>query len=577
MTESFSFSESGWLPPGYKFNGYIYQTVEKDGTTYDSLVYMGYIAVVGCYIEYFSDPKLDPIIYYEVEFDSTKDKKHKIKIPAAKMGTAIKAAPILLSGGAIISDKNAKAVCHYLMMSYHHQKDTIKTTRCTRQLGIVGGVLVTPTRSVPPDDMEYIGPSLEYGSDKKIYKERIKDILEWGQASWPLLFCLGASLVSPFISDLTPAGSPLRRNPAIGLIGPSNYGKTTTAFFAAGVWGDPCTVPFYVSAANKNTDAGKSQLIEFGNGLPLIIDESHQLSKDDFQNLIYNHANKIGRVTGTLSGSPSGGKKVRGTVFFCGEGFRVTEQGSLNRVIIINVDHTPPLGVRGLNPNGSNEEGLRRSNVLSEAWNRGGGFLGPDMYEYIFTDKEMELEFKGMIDGFMSNPKFSQLNGMAGIVSVIQAEIIFLLTHMGIPTPAWVHDIPLHIKGCLEKQGKSHETDPSLEAFEKIRSMIGQSVNIPLLGEGGVLYKIREETVAWTHAVGDKKFIAVLLNTQALKQYVGDIQKYYGVWKSIGLLTPSKNSNTTPIWNKANTAGGTVRCILLNIEQSTDILEEQNV
>jgi hypothetical protein len=560
-----------WLPEGYKYEGgYIYQNCvnAKDGTSHDTLVYMGYLAVIGWYVEYFSDNKIDPVIHYEVEFDAPRGEKRKVRIPAAKMGIAMKAAPILLAAGAIVSDKNIKSVCHYLMMSFNHQKETIREVDCTRQLGIIKNVLVTPCRSV--GNMEYFGPPLEFGNDQEIYKRTlVQEVINWGPSAWPIWFCLGASLVSPFINNLTPRGSPLRRNPIIGLIGPSNYGKTTTAFFANGVWGDPCSIPFYISASNKNSIAGQSQTIEFGNGLPLIMDESHKLSATELGDVVYTRANRMGRAMGSLLKTPEA-PTIKGLLLFCGEVFKILDVGNLNRIIIINVDVIPPLGIRGIDSKGVvSEEGQRRSEILSKTWTLGSGFLGPDMYEFIFSSMEMEEGFKKMIDEFVIDPKFTTLNGMAGIVAIIQTQIIFLFHYLQIPIPPWIHDIPIRIKECLEKQGKSHETDPSLEVFDKIRSMVGQAMAIPIIGiENGTLYKIREETVAWTYFTKDgDRFTAVLLNTQALKQYAGtEIQKYFGAWKSLGLLKPSKTGENTLAIHNRSSGSGKVRSILLNFK-----------
>lgn len=129
----------------------------------------------------------------------------------------------------------------------------------------------------------------------------------------------------------------------VHLWGGSETGKTVSLLLAASVWADP-EIGKYIQTFNA-TDVGKELGAAFCNSLPLIIDEL-QMVKDnrkDFDKMIYQLSEGVGRVRGKKSGGVQKTPTWRNCVITTGEFPIISPNsgaGAVNRTLEIDCHET---------------------------------------------------------------------------------------------------------------------------------------------------------------------------------------------------------------------------------------------
>jgi len=267
-------------------------------------------------------------------------KIQRVSVPLEELATGRGVIANLVKRGAAIQESQAKLVSQFIMDFFTHNKKNLPAQTTSKYLGVCDGGIITPLKSIGTDT-QYTGDVNAVGDDYQAYPDAIKEVVSWGEPAWPLLFTLSMSLISPFIKRLN-----FTRNPTIAFIGQSNSGKTTAALFSTAVWGDSERIPFKVDGSGKTTKVGIEQNSALLRGLPWLLDEIHKMRKNELETSIYEWGNGEGRVYGSPDGTAKGGQALHGTLFLCGEDLpQVEHKGSTNRVLIIDVAKTPPLGV----------------------------------------------------------------------------------------------------------------------------------------------------------------------------------------------------------------------------------------
>lgn len=129
----------------------------------------------------------------------------------------------------------------------------------------------------------------------------------------------------------------------VHLWGGSETGKTVSLLLAASVWANP-EIGTYIQTFNA-TDVGKEMSAAFRNSLPLIIDEL-QIVKDnrkDFDKMIYQLAEGVGKTRGKKSGGTEKPRTWRNCTIMTGEFPIISANsgaGAVNRTIEVDCHDT---------------------------------------------------------------------------------------------------------------------------------------------------------------------------------------------------------------------------------------------
>lgn len=129
----------------------------------------------------------------------------------------------------------------------------------------------------------------------------------------------------------------------VHLWGGSETGKTVSLLLAASVWADP-EIGKYIQTFNA-TDVGKELGAAFCNSLPLIIDELQMIkdNRKDFDKMIYQLSEGVGRVRGKKSGGVQKTPTWRNCVITTGEFPIISPNsgaGAVNRTLEIDCHDT---------------------------------------------------------------------------------------------------------------------------------------------------------------------------------------------------------------------------------------------
>ncbi len=534
-----------------------------------TLVYKGKIEVLACEID--ADTGNHKLV---IQFLGDKDKLKTVSVPLEEVATGRGVIANLAKRGAKIEERQARLVSEYLIRFYEHNDHIIPTFNTTQFLGVSGDGIITPLKSVGTDT-KYTGPlKLSVGDDKEAYPNAIKEIVSWGEPAWPLLFTLSMSLISPFLTRFK-----LRRNPIIAFVGQSNSGKTTSALFANGVWGDSERAPFKVDGSGKTTTVGLEQNQLLLNGLPWLLDEIHKMRDFMIESTIYEWANKQTRVYGSPGGTPKGGTPLNGTLLLCGEDLpNLTNKGATNRLLMIDVATNPPLGIGGKIKNDegqlvSNPEGARRAKVLENAWTNGMGLLGADFSEYLLKN------WDAFYSKYQHNLK--NINGAIGLGEIELGEwaktaaistttLEYLFSYLGINDKSVIGLMPTKISGLLHEY-RTSEKDPDIAAWDSLQTMIG------VASENQGVWQLSNETVWWKiNRLDGTECYCVPIGTQAFKRYVGAASKYTQSWLNSGLIIGwGKDGDKVSNAAKNPDTKKKVKCLLIPIEKDIETTSNQ--
>jgi hypothetical protein len=428
-----------------------------------------------------------------------------------------------------VHESNARDVASYLIEFTQENLGALPRITTSAHLGLVGEGLVLPGSSVGyTEPVQYAGRlPIRVGSDAAAYPYALRAICTWPEA-WAAWSILGLALAGPLIARIRP-----RRNPACYLAGESGSGKTTLAQFAVGCWGDPTGKPFLVEA-HRTTAAGFRQSLTDLNGLPLLIDEAHTTSDPQrLEALVYEFANGQSYSKGTAGGTAAGGEPLRGALILAGEALpEFRHAGAGKRVLWLDCTRSPPLGAGTLGRSGSIDHRLggQRAQVLEQAWEAGAGLFGRAVAERCWADWATVLAHERRIrDDPLLQPlaAWRESLALAAVVLQIAATVADLeIPPLDILLPRWVDLLTVG----------QEQTDPALEAFERVRTLLAQCDEDTNGAPGWILRRLRGETVAYRKA--DEPYWRVPTGTPPFESRIGKsaVQIYGRTWLRHGFI-----------------------------------------
>lgn len=242
----------------------------------------------------------------------------------------------LANKGIAVTSENAKSLVQYLSDAENLNLKRIPANKSVGRMGWIGDDFFSPY----VDGLIYDGDEnyqylYEAISNKGKYEDWgsfVKEIRAEGNI--PTKMILAASFASVLVK-------PCNRLPFfIHLWNGTGNGKTVALMLAASVWGNPA-VGEYINTFNS-TSVGQEQLAGFFNSMPLIFDEMQIQTSDsrkDFDSMIYQLTEGVGRIRGAKEGGIRSRKTWRNCILTSGEQPIMTSRsggGAINRVIEID-------------------------------------------------------------------------------------------------------------------------------------------------------------------------------------------------------------------------------------------------
>jgi hypothetical protein len=450
--------------------------------------------------------------------------------------------------GAALGPKNIKDVMQFLVEFTQENRETLPHRAHTDRLGLIRGGLVLPAGAIGFDEaVRYIGrPVVQVGADADAYPAAIRQLLNWAN-TWPAWLVVGLSLAAPAIARLK-----LRRNPVLYLSGPSGSSKTTIGQFATGCWGDPTRSPLRVESG-RTTPAGIFQTLEHLGSLPALVDEAHTVPEPKRLELAcYGFANGQTYTKGGADGKARGGETIGGVLLLAGEALpEFKHAGSRLRVLWADTGLYPPLGTEA-----RSDEGKHRAAQLERAWAVGAGLLGREVAARIWADwggfvadvRALQADVALVPLGPWAEP----LAAAAAALNVVFRAVGVTSIHLPDPS-TWVASL-LDAWAAMLLSGQ-HETDPALDAWEGLITMLAQGRR----GDDGYETAGSYVPAQWEYIEADRgggviacrkagdSFWRVLTSTPQFKERVGPaaVQLYGQTWLKRGLVQPNKDNKST--------------------------------
>lgn len=242
----------------------------------------------------------------------------------------------LANKGVAVTSENAKALVQYLSDAENLNLKRIPANKSVGRMGWIGDDFFSPYVEglIYDGDENYKYLYEAIGSKGKFedWVDFVKKIRADGNV--PAKMILAASFASVLVK-------PCNRLPFfMHLWGGSGNGKTVSLMLAASVWGNPA-VGEYINTFNS-TSVGQEQLAGFFNSMPLIFDEMQIQTSDsrkDFDSMIYQLTEGVGRIRGAKEGGIRSRKTWRNCILTSGEQPIMTSRsggGAVNRVIEID-------------------------------------------------------------------------------------------------------------------------------------------------------------------------------------------------------------------------------------------------
>lgn len=242
----------------------------------------------------------------------------------------------LANKGVAVTSENAKALVQYLSDAENLNLKRIPANKSVGRMGWIGNDFFSPYVDglIYDGDENYKYLYEAIGSKGKFddWVDFVKKIRADGNV--PAKMILAASFASVLVQ-------PCNRLPFfMHLWGGSGNGKTSALMLAASVWGNPA-VGEYINTFNS-TSVGQEQLAGFFNSMPLIFDEMQIQTSDsrkDFDSMIYQLTEGVGRIRGAKEGGIRSRKTWRNCILTSGEQPIMTSRsggGAVNRVIEID-------------------------------------------------------------------------------------------------------------------------------------------------------------------------------------------------------------------------------------------------
>lgn len=514
-----------FLPHGWTVLGGNLATLGKGGEP--SIVYSGMLITSALGVDLASGDAMLTVLW------RGKGGRHgTLTAPKAELGTRQGILSWLgARADAPVHETNARDVAAYLIEFTQENLDVLPRMVTSARLGLVADGLVVPAGGIGYQErVTYAGRlPIRFGSDGNAYPRALQAIATWNEA-WVAWAVIGLALASPLIARLRP-----RRNPACYLAGESGSGKTTLAQFAVGCWGDPTGKPFLVEA-HRTTAAGFRQSLTDVNGLPLLIDEAHTTTDPRrLEALVYEFANGQSYSRGTVEGVASGGEPLRGALLLAGEALpEFRHAGATRRVLWLDCTSNPPLGAGTLGRPGSLAYalGAERARQLESAWEAGAGLFGKLVAEQCWAQWDVvRATYRAMCEDHALQPLAAWRECLA--LGLIALNVAGAVADLALPATGQLID-----QWVALLSGGQEQSDPALDAFERLRTLLAQSDEDTTSVAGWVLLRLRGETVAYRKA--DDSFWRVPTGTPPFETRVGKsaVQLYGRTWLRRELILP---------------------------------------
>ena len=519
-------------PPGYigGNTGRISFTDPRTGTS--RVIYTGELVVAE------TGRTLDGEERLTVRFKVGTNDRRTVTAPRAELVRARGVLDHLGAAGANVHDGNARDVARYLGEFSALNADALPRRTFTERLGITDDGIIGPGWHVG-DPATYIGKPLRLTvkGDRDAYLEALRGIARWPTSAWLPRVLLGLVAASPHLHHLDPA-----RNPVVGIGAGSNIGKGTLSRFVMSLYAYPAH-PMAISGIRTRTTAVLQALDQLG-GLPMWIDEAHQLDDRTLTDGVYAFANRQTYARGGRDGVARGGDPLNGVMILTGEGLaELSTTGARNRVLIVDGERHPPLGER-VAPD--------RVRLLDAAVSEAAGSVGQDVTAHLWQHRDAwTRDVRTLAEQLTSDAPAWQL--AAAAAEVTNAYMYDALQLDRDPATDGLASVMLHAIA----EGWS-QVDPAREAFERIRDLViaARSIDGVRYGrDGGILARVmprRDGGEAWV--------------VRATAIEVEDILKRYGgarvvapIWARSGYII-TDNSGRSQVAARLVSGDDPIRC-----------------
>ena len=503
-------------PPGYQGGhaGRIMFTDPRTGTT--RVMYTGDLVVAETGRTLEGEERLT------VRFKVGQGRTETVTAPRADLVRARGVLDHLGGAGANVHEGNAREVARYIGEFSSLNADALPRRAFTGRLGSTPTGIIGPTWCVG-EAATYTGRPLRLTvkGDRATYLAALRGIGTWEPGAWLPRVLFGLVAASPHFDHLDAP-----RNPVVGLAAGSNAGKGTLARFVMGLYAYPAH-PMMISGIRTRTTAVLQALDQLG-GLPMWMDEAHQLDDRTLTDGVYAFANRQTYARGGRDGIAKGGDPLRGVMLLTGEGLAdLTTSGARNRVLLVDGDRHNPLG---------NANAPDRVQLLDRAVSEAAGSVGEAVTRHLWEQRDTWVrEVHALADQLVSEAPVWHLAAAAAEVTLRHTRVALDLA----PDP--VADGLAGLVLAVASEGW-REVDPAREAFERVRDLViaARSVDgVRVARDGGALARIVSREGADVWAV---RATAVEVE-DTLKRY-GGARVVAPVWRKRGYITPDRSGRS---------------------------------
>lgn len=526
-----------YLPAGYGRGDGGELTYTEPNSNRARVVYAGHLEVIATGRTLEGDERLT------VAFDLG----HERRTVTAPRGELVRARGVLDhlgAAGANVHDGNARDVGRYLSEYSALNADALPRQRLSERLGITPGGIIGPGWQVG-EHVTYTGPELHaltIRTDRDAYRTGLRALGTWEPSAWLARAVLGLVAAAPHLEHLG-----MTRNPVLGIGAPSNIGKGTAVGFAFGLYAEPGH-PFMVSGIRTRTTA-LLQVYAQTNGLPVWIDEAHQLPPAVVTDGVYSFANRQTYARGGREGIAKGGDRLRGALILTGEGLaELMTTGARNRVLIVDGLRHYPLG---------REAAPDRAVALERATALGAGSVGQAVTAHLWEHRATwTRDVHQLADRLTTDAPTWHVAAAAAEVT-----IRYMLDALDLPADRGAEGLALHMLAAVTEGWR--EVDPARDAFERVRDLVIAARSFDgtrRARDGGALARIvtTDGMAGWA--------------VRATAPEVEDVLKPYGgarvvapLWQRRGYVRPDPHGKSTRA-AKLEPGEPAVRCYVFALE-----------
>ena len=436
-------------PSGYQGAGAGHITYTDARTRTPRVIYTGTVAVTETGRTLEGEERLT------VRFTVGKGRTSTVTAPRSELVRARGVLDHLGAAGANVHDGNARDVARYLGEFASLNADALPRRTFTERLGVTPDGIIGPGWCVG-SPATYTGPPmrLRVKGDRAAWAAGLREIGTWEPGAWLARVVVALTAAAPHLAQLG-----MLRNPVIGIGAPSNSGKGTLATYALSLYADPAH-PLKVGAIRTRTTA-LLQVVTQLNGLPVWIDEAHQLDERTLTDGVYAFANRQTYTRGGKDGTARGGDPLEGFMLLTGEGLTdLTTTGTRNRVLIIDGTRHWPLG---------RKDAPERALTLERAAREGAGAGGQTVTSHLWEHRSSWAgEVHDLAERLVNVSPAWNIAAAAAEVTLRHAREALGLD--ADPAADGLAGVMLHAL----TEGWA-EVDPAREAFERVRDLVNSA------------------------------------------------------------------------------------------------------